>query len=416
MFHVLKIFLASSILLFLIYKLWTKLNTTSTYPLPPGPPPDLIIGNFRQIPSSRAELTYIEWSKQYNSDVIYINIIGTPAIILNSVKAAVALLDRRGSKYSDRPSFAFYDEQGWIETLTFMSRGPSFRKHRKILQSEFTKKNCIKYRGAQTKGAKKLIMRFLKSQEDWKELVVLYAVTIILDIAYGITGDGSDAKMYIEVARKGTDAISKGGQPGSSAVDIFPWLRKLPRWFTLIPSLELARKSYLDVTALHEVPFAAVKRALAEGTTKPCLMHRMMSQISDQKFDQKDRSAETITEADTKGVGGTVFVAAQDTTSGTMVMFILCMTLNPEVQEKAWLELDTVIGRERLPELDDREKLPYVERVLQEVYRWFPVVSQGVPHKSTEDDFYEGMFIPKGYFRLTKLIFTLQLPACSSLT
>jgi cytochrome P450 len=51
-------------------------------------------------------------------------------------------------------------------------------------------------------------------------------------------------------------------------------------------------------------------------------------------------------------------------------MFVLTMTLNPQVQEKAWLELDTVIGRDRLPQLDDREKLPYVEHVLQEVYRY----------------------------------------------
>jgi hypothetical protein len=36
-------------------------------------------------------------------DLIYLNIAGQPMIILNSQKVAADLLDRRASKYSDRP-------------------------------------------------------------------------------------------------------------------------------------------------------------------------------------------------------------------------------------------------------------------------------------------------------------------------
>jgi hypothetical protein len=117
----------SSFLIFLIYKLWIKINKSSNPPLPPGPPPEPIIGNFRQIPKARVELAYIEWGKKYSkfalfhidqriltntidSDVLYISLLGAPVVILNSVKAAVALLDKRGSHYSDRPSLHFYAE------------------------------------------------------------------------------------------------------------------------------------------------------------------------------------------------------------------------------------------------------------------------------------------------------------------
>ena len=37
------------------------------------------------------------------------------------------------------------------------------------------------------------------------------------------------------------------------------------------------------------------------------------------------------------------------------------MSLYPEVQKKAQEELDRVIGRDRLPELDDRDSLPYIQ-------------------------------------------------------
>jgi len=45
------------------------------------------------------------------------------------------------------------------------------------------------------------------------------------------------------------------------------------------------------------------------------------------------------------------------------------MTLNPHVQKKAREELDMIIGRERLPTFADREKLPYIEYIMQETFR-----------------------------------------------
>ena len=46
------------------------------------------------------------------------------------------------------------------------------------------------------------------------------------------------------------------------------------------------------------------------------------------------------------------------------------MSLYPDVQRRANTELDTVVGRGRLPDFADREKLPYVEAILKETLRW----------------------------------------------
>lgn len=48
---------------------------------------------------------------------------------------------------------------------------------------------------------------------------------------------------------------------------------------------------------------------------------------------------------------------------------MLAMTRNREVQKKAQEELDRVVGRERLPNFSDRDSLPYVSALLEEVYR-----------------------------------------------
>lgn len=77
-------------------------------------------------------------------------------------------------------------------------------------------------------------------------------------------------------------------------------------------------------------------------------------------------------------------------------VFLLAMTLYPEVQVKAQDEIDRVLGPCRLPTVADRSRLPYIDAVVKEVLRWHPVGPMGVPHTSTEDDTWGEYFIPKG--------------------
>lgn len=53
------------------------------------------------------------------------------------------------------------------------------------------------------------------------------------------------------------------------------------------------------------------------------------------------------------------------------------MLRHPEVQARAQSELDRVIGDQRLPQLADRDQLPYINRVVKEVLRWRPVAPLG---------------------------------------
>ena len=72
------------------------------------------------------------------------------------------------------------------------------------------------------------------------------------------------------------------------------------------------------------------------------------------------------------------------------------MAMHPEVQAKAQAELDNHLGLARLPELEDREHLPYCVATLMEVLRWRPATPLGVPHRLMVDDYYDGYFLPAG--------------------
>jgi cytochrome P450 len=54
------------------------------------------------------------------------------------------------------------------------------------------------------------------------------------------------------------------------------------------------------------------------------------------------------------------------------------MVLHPEVQQKAFEEIRSVCGHDRLPSYEaDREDLPYFSATLMENFRWAPPAPLG---------------------------------------
>lgn len=82
----------------------------------------------------------------------------------------------------------------------------------------------------------------------------------------------------------------------------------------------------------------------------------------------------------------------------------------PDVQKRAQEEIDRVIGTERLPSCDDREKLPYVNALVKEATRWWPISPMGFPHTATDDVEYDGFCIPKGALLLPAVWWFLHDP------
>ncbi|KAK7037747.1 hypothetical protein VNI00_010708 [Paramarasmius palmivorus] len=72
------------------------------------------------------------------------------------------------------------------------------------------------------------------------------------------------------------------------------------------------------------------------------------------------------------------------------------MANNPRSQKLAQQEIDTVIGKKRLPTLEDRNNLPYVQAIYLETMRLRAPLPLGLWHKATEDDNYNGYHIPQG--------------------
>ncbi|EEB95205.1 hypothetical protein MPER_05862 [Moniliophthora perniciosa FA553] len=95
--------------------------------------------------------------------------------------------------------------------------------------------------------------------------------------------------------------------------------------------------------------------------------------------------------------------AGGETTAVALYMFFLMMCLHPDVQRRAQAEIDEVVGRDRLPTFEDKDKMPYLEALTKEVLRQHVPVPTGLPHSTTEDDIHDGWYIPKGSLILANI-------------
>lgn len=59
--------------------------------------------------------------------------------------------------------------------------------------------------------------------------------------------------------------------------------------------------------------------------------------------------------------------AGSDTTSSTVLSYLLGVIGNPTALAKAQEELDSICGTERSPNMDDLDKLPYLRACMNEV-------------------------------------------------
>lgn len=91
------------------------------------------------------------------------------------------------------------------------------------------------------------------------------------------------------------------------------------------------------------------------------------------------------------------FLIPPSSTVSSQLGFLFDWLLNkPEIYKKMQMEVDEVVGSNRLPTLDDRTHLNYLEAVIRENLRMETVVPSSVPHSALEDTTLEGYSIPKG--------------------
>jgi len=151
------------------------------------------------------------------------------------------------------------------------------------------------------------------------------------------------------------------------------------------------------------VPFNAVK-ASVDGHAPEIIPSMASGLLQASRHSQDPEGDERVA----REVSATSFAGGSDTTTSSFATFFIAMALHPDVQKKAQVELDSVLGRNRLPDFSDRPALPYIEAICKEVERWLPIVPLGVAHASVKEDTYKGYRIPANSVMIPNTWFILH--------
>ncbi|KAH7886698.1 cytochrome P450 [Phlebopus sp. FC_14] len=384
--------------LILIAKLLKKRNENKTraLPLPPGPSPLPIVGNALNIRTAEPWVTYTEWSARYG-DIYTIRFLNQDIIIISSEKIARTLLERRSSVYSDRPYLATREPYGWAFHFAWTPYGDKWRSQRRMFHQVFRPDAIVPFRPMQLQKA-----HLLASGG--------YATGTIMSMVYDYEIE-PDRDHMVELFDHGISLGMEALTPESAAVvNTFPFVLSLPVW---VPGIEISRKATESVECVTQMlsrPFEYARLREAEGTASP-------SMVSDtlRNFKRKDdpnllQLLKETCGAETVSISIAIFPTSLSVLQSATVLhcLLLAMVQNPRVQKRAQAEIDEIIGMDRLPTFEDRPSLPYVEAVMRETFRLYPVTPLGLPHATISDDIFDGYFIPKGCTIVANIWYVLE--------
>ncbi|KAG9218442.1 hypothetical protein CCMSSC00406_0007957 [Pleurotus cornucopiae] len=348
-------------------------------PFPPGPSGYPIIGNLFDMPSELQWAKYLEWSKRYNSDAIYLDVIGSPIIVLNSYKAANDLLSVRSLLYSDRPVGTMLTELLGIVSephavWSCMAHSPS-RVLVRIQPRTFAE--------SPPETALVLTRSSSTAPERTEEVSPSYRITL---------------SPNIERAEKALVQLKEAAITGNFLVDVLPFLKYIPSWFPEARFKAYAERVRPDTVDMREAPYRQGFTLLREGKGQPSVLSGSLQRGGYSIDNPPDE--EVI-----KDVTWIAYAGGAETSQLVLSTFFAAMLLYPEAQKKCQEELDAYLGS-RLPVFEDLPHSPYVRAIMLEAIRqvnsllslsFTPYARHpGVAHRLTMDDEYKGYFIPKG--------------------
>ncbi|KAG1805788.1 cytochrome P450 [Suillus subaureus] len=360
----------------------------SRLPLPPGPRPKFFTGNFHQLPKNEPWRMYATWAESYGP-IISFRVPNKQFIVLSSLKSATELLGLRATTYSDRPRI-------WMMELAKLNLNvfnisfthPYFKTYRTVLKNSLNTRTIQTYQSIQTEQSRVLLDGLHKDPEHFAGHIKRNTAAVILYLAYGWKVIDND-DYWIRRLQDAFESSAILSQPGRWFVEVMPSLRFLPSWFPGAGFKRVAFQIGQRLGRVNGTPLNWTKQQIQSGNYTQSLVSKRLLQEDGSTVSAQQEEIVTWCSQEIYGAGA-------DTITSSLTSFILAMMLYPEVQKHAQAEIDVIVGQDQFPAFKDREKLPYIGALIQELLRWAPVTPQGLPHHAMREDVYEGYRIPKG--------------------
>ncbi|KAI0570369.1 cytochrome P450 [Pyrenophora tritici-repentis] len=364
---------------------WVRRSCRGTIGMPKGPQGYPILGTWlRRYP----EQTLHKWAREYGP--LYSFTIGNQRFVVVSDPAiAKDLLLRKGAVCSDRKDW-FIKGKTILKDGGITSTRYGDKWHRRIATTSLNPESVNRETGMLDLETTRMIRALYRGGANGKHLnpqayIGSCSLNCMLRITFGTPKDSAADPLVpqAQALALSREFMNTTG-PMSNLVDFMPaWLQRSLPW-------EMKRRGKQLHVALMNTYGSYVKRIENRMDNhehvEDCLAKTMVATKDREQLDYLDMAM----------LASAFMVGGVETTASIIEWFSALIPSHKHVQDMAHEELDRVVGRNRLPTLEDKVNMPYCRAIIKEVERCHNPFWLGTPHAASKDVVYKDLLIPAG--------------------
>ncbi|KAB1669449.1 hypothetical protein ES319_1Z043600v1 [Gossypium barbadense] len=315
---------------------------------PPTPFPSLpLIGHFYLLLKKPLHRSLAKTSAKHGR-VLLLHFGSRPVVVISSASSAEECFTKNDIIFANRPLLLYEKHLGYNYTsLIWDSYGDNWQNLRRISSIQLLSGHCLQLLYATRLDEVRLLLRKLFKDHDrmvdLKSRLFELMLNLMMRMIAGKRYYGDD----VAVVEEGTRFR------------------------------EIMRESFLWL-----------EKSSLSTDEKKNMIEVMLSLQEQEPENYKD---ETI-----RSLMMVLLLAGTDTSSGTVEWAMSFLLNHPQVLNKARIEIDTVVGQNRLIEESDLPNLPYLHCIINETFRIKPTGPLLVPHESSKECLVGGYRIPHG--------------------
>ncbi|XP_061357357.1 cytochrome P450 81Q32-like [Gastrolobium bilobum] len=371
--------------------------------LPPSPPALPVIGHLHLIKEPLHRSLH-NLTEKYGH--IFVLHLGTRNVLVVSSPSAVEeCLSKNDITFANRPHTLAGKHLSYNhKSVGFASYGDHWRNLRRLITLELLSTNRLAMLARIREEEIQLLVKQLHEECKGHVSKVVDIRPRLLELSFNIMLRMISGKRYY-----GKDAVAEEGREFQFLMKEFVELQgsgNLNDFFPILQWIDFQGLEKRMVKLMNKVDSFFQKlldehrrnRNISAGKVR-----RNMSTLIDTMLDLQDKEPEFYTNETVKGVIMVMLVAGSETSATTLEWALSLLLNHPEAMNKTIIEIDSCVGQDHLLNELDTPKLKYLQNVITETLRLYPVAPLMIPHESSKDCNVGGFDIPGGTMLLVNL-------------